>query len=61
MGNPLFDRKSIHCSPTARTVKAEPSDFVIVCGEVSVETENQFISEEKEVYRYILCGISCCT
>ena len=61
MGNPLYDRKSIHCSPTARTVKAEPSDFVIVCGEVSVETENQFISEEKEVFRYISCGISCCT
>ncbi len=59
MGNILFVRKSIHCSPTARTVKAEPSDLVIVCGEVSVEQENQFISPEKEVLIYISFGINC--
>ena len=43
-------RASIHCGIKPRTiVKAEPKDLVIVCGEVSVETENQENSEENEV------------
>ena len=29
--------------------KAKPEDLVIVCGEVSVETENQYSSPENEV------------
>ena len=42
-------RKSVHCGPDPKTVKAEPSDLNIVCGEISVEIENQFFSTEKEV------------
>ena len=42
-------RKSVHCGPDPRTVKAEPRDLNIVCGEISVEIENQYFSTEKEV------------
>ena len=42
-------RESVHCGPDPKTVKAEPSDLNIVCGEISVEIENQFFSTEKEV------------
>ena len=49
-------RSSIHCGNNANMVKAEPEDLVIVCGEVSVETENQYSSLENEViltsYKY---------
>ncbi len=47
-------RKSVHCGPDPKTVKAEPKDLNIVCGEISVEIENQFFSLEKEVMVEIL-------
>ncbi len=43
-------RASVHCGNKPRKiVKAEPEDLVIVCGEASVESENQENSEEHEV------------
>ena len=42
-------RASILCGKNPKVVKADPEDLVIVCGEVSVETENQFNSDENEV------------
>ena len=42
-------RASVHCGNNPIIVKAEPKDLVIVCGEVSVEIENQHNSEENEV------------
>ena len=47
-------RKSIFCGKDPKVVKAEPEDLVIVCGEVSVEIENQHNSEENEVYHSLL-------
>ena len=44
-----YFRASIHCGKNPRMVKADPEDLVIVCGEVSVEIENQYNSEENEV------------
>ena len=42
-------RASVHCGNNPTIGKAEPKDLVIVCGEVSVEIENQHNSEENEV------------
>ena len=47
-------RASILCGKNPKVVKADPEDLVIVCGEASVETENQFNSEENEVKHYLL-------
>ena len=47
-------RASIHCGYKPEIVKAEPEDLVIVCGEASVETENQENSEENEVKKLLL-------
>ena len=47
-------RASIHCGYKPEIVKAEPEDLVIVCGEASVETENQENSEEHEVALKVL-------
>ena len=35
-------------------VKAEPKDLVMVCGEVSVEVENQYNSLENEVKYFFI-------
>ena len=45
----LLHRSSLHCRNNPRMEKAKPEDLVIVCGEVSVETENQYSSPENEV------------
>ena len=47
----LLLRSSLHCRNNPRMEKAKPEDLVIVCGEVSVETENQYSSPENEVYK----------
>ena len=45
-------RLSIFCGKDPKLVKAEPEDLIIVCGESSVEIENQFNSKENEVNLY---------
>ena len=45
----LLHRSSLHCRNKPRMEKAKPEDLEIVCGEVSVETENQYSSPENEV------------
>jgi len=49
-------RLSIHCGNgnDPQIVKAEPEDLVIVCGEASVEIENQYNSEENEISMQVL-------
>ena len=45
-------RLSVFCGKDPKIVKAEPEDLIIVCGESSVEIENQFNSKENEVNLY---------